>query len=130
MENETSTTTAPAPPPATSTPSSSPAPTAHDAAAAAGVAVMAAATNAAKKGINTSELGVTVAGILVAGLLGGLEVLKHVGGPLAYLALTLSTSLPVIAYQLSRAHVKGAALQAAAAAILASSPAPAAEVGK
>lgn len=125
--------TPPAPPPAppSSPPSSSSSPTstvAHDAAAAAGRAVVEAAANAAKKGINTSELGVTLAGIVVAGVLGALEVLKRAGGPLAYLALAMSTALPVIAYQFTRAHVKSSALKAAAAAILASSTAPAPEV--
>jgi hypothetical protein len=96
------------------------------AAEAAGRAVLAAAENAAKPGKQSSELKVTLTAILIGGAVAGLDALKHVGGPLSWLAIGLSLVLPTLGYQLTRAQVKSAALRAAGAALAGVAAAPAA----
>jgi hypothetical protein len=115
-----------APPPSTVASSTA----ARMAAEAAGRAVLAAAENAAKPGGSSSELKVTITAILVGGAVAGLDALKHVGGPLSWLAIGLSLMLPTIGYQITRAQVKSAALRAAGAALAGAAAAPPAEVSQ
>jgi hypothetical protein len=81
-------------------------------------AISDAATNAAKKGGDTSEIKVTISGLLMTGALGALSALAVLPGPWTIPVLALSAMLPVGAYALSRGKVKSAALQAAADVVL------------
>lgn len=80
------------------------------------LAVSAAATNAAKPGIGSSEMMATIAGIGLTGLLAGLHVLGTIPGPWMVPALALSAAIAAGSYAVSRGKVKAAALLAAGAA--------------
>lgn len=77
-------------------------------------AVVAAVANAAKPGVKTSELKVVVGGIVLSGLIAGLQVFSVIPGPWTVPALLISTALTAAGYAISRGNVKSAALRTAA----------------
>jgi len=78
-------------------------------------ALVAAAVNAAKPGGHSSELKVTIAGILATAIVAGLHVFAAVPGPWMVPAAIASAGIAVgsYAYAQSRGNVKAAALAAA-----------------
>ena len=76
-------------------------------------AITAAAENAAKNGMSTSEFKVTVGAVAVTALLAGLHALSVIPGPWMVPAI-LGSALVSCGYAISRGTVKSTALKAAA----------------
>jgi hypothetical protein len=113
-------------------PSSSPAAAAGQAALG---ALVTAAVNAAKPGSHSSELKVTIVGIVATAVVAGLHVFAAVPGPWMIPAAIASAGIAVgsYAYAQSRGNVKAAALAAATSVAYAAAkqvaPAPAPDEG-
>jgi hypothetical protein len=89
-------------------------------------AVVAAATNAAKPGGQTTEFKAVVGGVALVAVTAALHVASVIPGPWMLPAIAISAAVMTGSYVFSRGNVKAAALTTAAAVLqaLAQAPAP------